>query len=131
MRRLAEPFTRFALFVIFFWFGFLKVAGHSPAAELVAATLPFLPSRAFVITLGVWEMAIGVLFLIPALTWGAVALMLPQMAGTFLPLVLLPDQIYEVFPWALTLPGQYIVKNLALLASASWLVAQRARVLRA
>ena len=35
-----------------------------------------------------------------------------------LPLVLLPDVCFTAFPYALTLEGQYIIKNLVLIAAA-------------
>lgn len=40
-----------------------------------------------------------------------------QMPGTFLPLVLLPGVCFVNFPFDLTLEGQYIVKNLALVGA--------------
>ena len=40
-----------------------------------------------------------------------------QMPGTALPLIILPDQVWTVFPYGLTLEGQYIVKNLVLIGA--------------
>jgi hypothetical protein len=40
------------------------------------------------------------------------------MPGTFLPLILLPEQCFKVFPFVLTLEGQYIVKNLVIIGAA-------------
>jgi hypothetical protein len=40
------------------------------------------------------------------------------MPGTFLPLVLLPEVCFTIFPFGLTLEGQYIVKNLVIIGSA-------------
>jgi hypothetical protein len=40
------------------------------------------------------------------------------MPGTALPLLILPKVCYTVFPFGLTLEGQYIVKNLALITAA-------------
>jgi hypothetical protein len=40
------------------------------------------------------------------------------MPGTFLPLVLLPKVCFTVFPFGLTLEGQYIVKNLVIIGAA-------------
>ena len=45
-------------------------------------------------------------------------MLIPQMPGTFLPLILLPEVTYTVFPFGLTIEGQYIVKNLVLIACA-------------
>ncbi|MEX2441442.1 MAG: hypothetical protein WD400_02220, partial [Pontimonas sp.] len=68
--------------------------------------------------IGYWEVLIGVFFLIPPLTRVAILLLAPQMVGTFLPLVLLPSVCWDVFPWGLTLEGQYIVKNLVVIGAA-------------
>ena len=40
------------------------------------------------------------------------------MVGTFLPLVLLPQVCWDVFPFGLTLEGQYIIKNLVVIGAA-------------
>jgi hypothetical protein len=40
-----------------------------------------------------------------------------QMAGTALPLVVLPKAVWTVFPYGLTLEGQYIIKNLVLIGA--------------
>jgi uncharacterized membrane protein YkgB len=95
----------------------------SPAYDLVAATIYWLTPEIIVPLLGLWEIAIGVAFLIPALTRVGIILLAFQMPGTFLPLVLLPEICFEVFPFVLTLEGQYIVKNLIIIGSALVIVA--------
>lgn len=111
---------RYGLALVFLWFGGLKLVGGSPATELVAATLGFvpLPSATLVFALGVWEVAIGAAFLFKRLTPVALALFAPQMMGTFMPIVLLPDQVFAGSLLHLTLEGQYIVKNLLLIGAA-------------
>ncbi len=118
MANVADRACRISLGLIFIWFGALKPLGISPAADLVAATVPFIPPHIFVPVLGGWEVLIGVFFLFRKTTWWAILLMALQMPGTFLPLVVLPDQCFTAFPYGLTLAGQYIVKNLALIAAA-------------
>jgi len=115
------PFARITLFIIFFWFGILKVLGTSPANPLVAnllhATLPFLTFNQFIIGFGIFEMIIGVTFLIPRMERLAMALLIPHMVTTVLPLFLLPEITWSglLIP---TLEGQYIIKNLALIGLA-------------
>lgn len=112
-------FARLALGVVFIWFGALKMIGElSPAYDLVAATIYWLTPEIVVPLLGLWEVAIGVAFLFPPLTRVALLLLVPQMPGTFLPLVLLPEVCFTVFPFGLTIEGQYIVKNLVIIACA-------------
>lgn len=72
----------------------------------------------FVPILGWWEVAIGVGLLFRPLLRFAILLLFLQMPGTFLPLVLLPGVCFTRFPVGLTLEGQYIVKNLILIAAA-------------
>ena len=113
------PFLRFSIGIVFIWFGALKTIGHlSPAFDLVAATVYWLTPEIIVPLLGLWEVGIGICFLIPPLTRLGLVLLALQMPGTFLPLVLLPDVCFTIFPFGLTLEGQYIVKNLVIIGSA-------------
>jgi uncharacterized membrane protein YkgB len=119
MDAVGVPFARLALGVVFIWFGALKLVGDlSPAYDLIAATVYWLTPEIIVPLLGLWEVAIGVAFLIPRLTRLALILLVPQMPGTFMPLILLPEICYSVAPLALTIEGQYIVKNLVIIACA-------------
>ena len=112
-------FARLALGIVFIWFGALKTIGElSPAYDLVAATIYWLTPEIIIPLIGLWEVAIGVAFLFPPLTRLALLLLIPQMPATFLPLVLLPEVTFTVIPWGLTLEGQYIVKNLVIIACA-------------
>jgi uncharacterized membrane protein YkgB len=112
-------FARLALGIVFIWFGALKMIGDlSPAYDLVAATVYWLTPEIIIPLIGLWEVAIGVAFLFPPLTRLALLLLIPQMPATFLPLVLLPAVTFTVVPWGLTLEGQYIVKNLVIIACA-------------
>ena len=118
MDKIGIPFLRVGVGVVFIWFGGLKVVGLSPAEDLLAATVYWWTPEIIVPAIGTWEVLIGVFFLIPVLTRLAILLLAPQMAGTFLPLVLLPQVCWDIFPWGLTLEGQYIVKNLVIIGAA-------------
>ncbi len=110
---------RIALGVVFVWFGALKLfPGMSPAEDLVRATVPWLPGSLFVPFLGVWEIAIGMGFLTRRALRLTILLLFLQMPGTLSPIVLLPERVFTMFPFGLTLEGQYIVKNLVLIAAA-------------
>ncbi len=114
--------VRIPLFIIFFWFGLLKVLKMSPATELIIDTvfwMPILTPEDWVIVIGYWEMAIGICFLNKKTTLIAVILMFLQMTGTFLPLVILPEITFQDSNFLLpTLEGQYIIKNIIIITAA-------------
>ncbi|MBI3032703.1 hypothetical protein HYY69_04465 [Candidatus Woesearchaeota archaeon] len=112
-------FLRYALAIIFIWFGLLKVIHLSPADELVTQTVYWFDPIWFVPFLGWWEVVIGLCLLFKPLNRLGLLLMAVQMAGTFLPLILLPEIVYQNNnPFALTIHGQYIVKNIVLIGAA-------------
>ncbi|MCH9022119.1 MAG: hypothetical protein IID32_05085 [Planctomycetes bacterium] len=118
MYRYGRLLLRISLAVIFIWFGVLKPLGMSPAEALVAKTVYWFPSEMIIPILGWWEVAIGIGLLFRKLIRVALLLLFLQMAGTFLPLVILPEVCFTNFPFALTLEGQYIIKNLILISAA-------------
>ncbi len=119
LRKISSPLTRFSLFIIFFWFGILKIFDLSPANPLVKnlleATLPFITFETFIILFGILEMVIGFSFLLKGFEKVAIALLVPHMITTFLPLILLREITWQGF-LAPTLEGQYIIKNLVIIA---------------
>lgn len=123
MNHVGVPALRIALAVVFIWFGILKPLGLSPAAGLVMATVGWLPvfePDVWLVMIGWWEVAIGVCFLYRPLIRIGILLLAGQMGGTFMPLVMLPDVTFQDgrIPYALTMEGQYIVKNLLIIAAA-------------
>ncbi len=109
---------RVSLAMVFIWFGALKPFRISPADDLIQRTVYWFDPDVFIPILGAWEVAIGVCLLFRPLIRVALLLLLLQMPGTFLPLVLLPDVCFTYVPWAPTLEGQYIIKNLVLISAA-------------
>ena len=114
-----------SIFVVFFWFGLLKVIGTSPAYDLVdalrAITIPWWPMESFFVVLGLAEMIIGLLFLSKRTEKLAIAILIPHMCTTFLPLIMLPDISWQGLLTP-TLPGQYIIKNIIIVALATSVV---------
>jgi len=111
-------YLRISLAVIFIWFGALKLFGLSPAEDLIAKTITWMPSDIFIPILGWWEIIIGICLLFKPLLRFAIFLLFMQMSGTILPLILLPEVCYTQFPFGLTLEGQYIIKNLIIISAA-------------
>lgn len=115
---------RIALGVVFFWFGALKlIPGLSPAEDLAGRTIDALtfgivPASLALPILGLWEMAIGLGLLIGRWMRVTLLLLFVQMAGTVTPLFLFPSETFVHFPFVPTLEGQYIIKNIVLVAAA-------------
>ncbi len=110
---------RIGLGIVFLWFGTLKLfPGLSPAEELVRNTTYFVDPAWFIPVLAIWEMSIGLGLILGGKFMRLTLLLLfLQMPGTALPLVMLPDAVWTEFPYALTLEGQYIIKNLVLIGA--------------
>lgn len=109
---------RIGLGIVFFWFGILKLfPGLSPAEALVRNTIYFIDPDIFIPILAVWEALIGLGLITGRFMRITLLLLFLQMPGTALPLVLLPQVVWTVFPFGLTIEGQYIIKNLVLIGA--------------
>ena len=113
---------RIPIFIIFFWFGFLKIIDLSPAQQLVKDTvywMPFLSAESWTYVIGVWEVLIAICFLFKRTTLIGMILLFLQMSGTFLPLLILPEITFQNSnPFLPTLEGQYIIKNIIIITAA-------------
>lgn len=115
---------QFALAIVFLWFGALKLLPNlSPAEALAGRTIETLsgglvPAATAVPILALWEVAIGIGLVIKRWMRVTLALLFVQMLGTITPLFLFPAETWSVFPIAPTLEGQYIIKNIVLVAAA-------------
>lgn len=119
MARYGVTFLRISMGVVFFWFGALKlVPGLSPAETLIRESITFFSMSWFLPLLALWEMAIGLGFILGKPMRLTILLLFLQMPGTVSPIFLRPDLVFTQFPFALTLEGQYIVKNLVLISAA-------------
>ena len=120
-------FLRLALGFVYFHFGLLKFFPDLSPAEVLAfptlgqLSLHQIDPRSALATLALLECGIGALLIFNLLPRLAFGLFLFHMAGTFLPLFLLPDFTFKIAPLAPTLEGQYILKNLVFVA-AGWTV---------
>jgi uncharacterized membrane protein YkgB len=118
MARTGIPFLRIGLGIVFFWFGLLKFfPGLSPAEGLVRNTVYFISPDVFIPILAAWETLIGLGLITGKFMRLTLLLLFMQMPGTALPLIILPDIVWNIFPYGLTLEGQYIIKNLVLIGA--------------
>ncbi len=124
LARFSVPTLRIGLGIVFFWFGVLKFfPGLSPAEDLAARTIETLsggvvqPAVSLPV-LATWECLIGLGLLTGRFLRPTLALLMLQMAGTITPLLLFPTETWTHFPYAPTLEGQYIIKNVVLVGAA-------------
>lgn len=122
-----DPFARIALFIIFAYFGALKLFDLSPAQdlalELVDKTVGLQYFDQLFFILALFEVIIGILFLIPRFTRVVIVLMFIHMIIVCSPLLITPDSVW-LKPFVPNLEGQYIIKNVALLILALGLVSK-------
>lgn len=125
LRRVGLTLLRISLGVVFVWFGALKVANVTPVAELVAATLPFVNPAWFVPVLGAVEMVLGLGLLLGRAITVVSAVLVAHLCGTFLVLGMQPELAFQNGnPLLLTTIGEFVIKNVVLIASALVLAAR-------
>lgn len=118
MSRYGITILRWALGIVYIWFGGLKLVGKSPIAGLVAKTTPILPPRVSVPLIGALEVGIGVGLITRLALPLTLFFFFGQLLGTFLVLLRLPRRSFQNRnPLLLTETGEFVVKNLVLLAA--------------
>ena len=114
---------RISLGIVFMWFGALKFfAGLSPAQDLATRTISMLtfgriaPHTALLL-LASWECLIGLGLILGVFMRATLLLLWVQMLGTITPLIFFPHETFAQIPYAPTLEGQYIIKNIVLVSA--------------
>jgi uncharacterized membrane protein YphA (DoxX/SURF4 family) len=114
---------RVSLGIVFLWFGVLKFFPNlSPAQDLATRTIELLTfglvkGNVSIPLLALWETVIGLGLITGRYMRVTLLLLLVQMLGTITPLFLFPTEAFERFPFAPTLEGQYIIKNIVLVSA--------------
>ena len=123
MAKHAIHLLRISLGIIFLWFGFLKfIPGASPAQTLATKTieilsLGILSPEVSILFLALWETLIGIGLILGVYLRFTLFLLFAQMLGTLTPLFFFPAETFSRLPMTPTLEGQYIIKNLVLIAA--------------
>jgi uncharacterized membrane protein YphA (DoxX/SURF4 family) len=123
MARHGVTLLRVALGVVFIWFGFIKFfPGLSPAQTLAVDTIGVLtfglvPAGTALVLLATLECLIGLGLVSGKLMRLTLLLLAFQMLGAASPLFIFPGEAFTAFPYAPTLEGQYIIKNLVLVSA--------------
>jgi uncharacterized membrane protein YkgB len=114
---------RISIGIIFLWFGVLKFfPGLSPAEGLAIDTIRlltfgFATDAVIIYGLASWETLIGLGLVLNKFMRETLLLLYLQMIGTLSPIFLFPDEVFAQFPYALTMEGQYIFKNLVVISA--------------
>lgn len=115
---------RISIGIIYFWFGVLKFfRGYSPAEALAiktihALTFGMISDQYSIILLATWECLVGLMLITGKMVRTALLLLFVHMICTFAPLFLFPQDTFKYAPYSLSLVGQYIIKNIVIIASA-------------
>lgn len=115
---------RISMGIVFVWFGVLKFfPGVSAAQDLAIRTIELLTfglvSDILIINgLALWEVLIGVGLISGKFMKATLLLLFLQMIGTFTPVFLFPSEVFNQIPYAPTLEGQYIIKNIIIVSAA-------------
>lgn len=123
MARYGVPLLRVTLGIVFLWFGVLKFfPGQSPAEDLAVRTISklsfdLIPADLSILILAVWECVIGLGLISGRFLRATLFLLFLQMIGTATPILFFPQEVFTTIPYAPTLEGQYIIKNLVLVSA--------------
>lgn len=115
---------RISIGIIYVWFGALKFFPNlSPADQLAKDTIylitfGLIPNNVSIILLALWETLLGVVLIVGVWRRAVFYILLLHMACTFVPLFFFVDVSFTNSPYAFTLVGQYIMKNLIIICAA-------------
>ena len=114
---------RISIGIIFLWFGGIKYFDSlSPAEDIAIQTIRtitfgFVSDQFILHGLATWEVLIGIGLLFRIFLRETLLLLYLQMIGTFMPVFLFPQEVFNIFPYSLTMEGQYIIKNVVVLSA--------------
>lgn len=120
--RFAVVVARIALAIIFLWFGILKLKGVSPVIPIIAQAYPFITAASvWYLMLGWFEVAVGIGILVPRLTTLAGILIIGHLIVASAGVLFSPQSFVSGFP-ILSVVGEFVIKNIALVALALMLI---------
>ncbi len=115
---------RISIGIIYVWFGALKFFPKlSPADQLAKDTIDLITFGLFssttsILLLAIWETVLGVFLLAGIWRQYVFFMLLLHMVCTFIPLFFFVDLSLTTSPYAFTLVGQYIMKNIIIICAA-------------
>lgn len=124
LKRIGQhSFMKICIGLVYLWFGGLKFFPELSPAEGLATdtisqlTLGILPANVSIIMLATLEVGIGLFFLLNLYPKKVAVVALGHLLCTFTPLFFFKGISFNRYPIFLTLVGQYIIKNLIIIAA--------------
>lgn len=125
LRRVSLSLLRGAFGVVFVWFGALKILGVTPIGDFLAGTLPWFDRAWLIPAIGVFEVLIGLGMILDRFLVLVCVVLIGHLLGTFLSLVMQSDLTFQHGnPLLLATDGEFVVKNVVLIAGALVLAAR-------
>lgn len=114
-----------SLGIVYLWFGALKLAHLSPVLELIRRSSPLLAKAPFYNLLALSELVLGAMLLAGVWKRWTAASAVMHLIGTFSVVFASPQTAFRPSFPILTMEGEFVVKNLVLIAAAGtlWLLA--------
>ncbi|MEU9298322.1 hypothetical protein [Streptomyces sp. NPDC048266] len=122
-RHAGTAVLRVSVGALYCWFGILKLFPGASAAETVAVkamtelTLGLLPAGICLTLLALAEAAIGLCLITGRFLRTALTAFFLHMTGVFAALILLAGDMWSTYGLVPTLEGQYVIKNIVLIAA--------------
>jgi putative oxidoreductase len=116
-RKYSIKFLRISLGIVFLWFGILKLLGVSPVEFMIKKTYDFVPFSPLIIVLGIWESLIGLGLILHIFIRTTLFLLWIFVLGVFTSIFFHPELFFNGNPLYLTLEGEFMLKNLIILAA--------------
>lgn len=118
-----ETLLRWSLGIVYLWFGALKLANMSPILAFIQRAFPRLGAPPLYLGLALFEMTLGAMLLSGIWKRWTAAAVVFHLIGTMSVVVTAPGMVFlPRFPF-LTVDGEFVAKNLVLMAAAGalWL----------
>lgn len=96
----------------------MSPAEHIAENTIHKLTMGFINDHTSLCLLAAIECLIGLLLLTGKYVQVALLLLFPHMLCTFTAFIFSPQETFQVVPYGLTLVGQYIIKNIVIIAAA-------------
>lgn len=117
-KSLAIKLLKLSLFIVFLWFGILKLLNVSPVLDIVAGAYPFIANTPWFFTaLALFEIILGIGILIPRFMKISAWIMIFHLLFATLGVLVSPQAFIGGFPY-LSMVGEFVVKNFVLVAGA-------------